>query len=139
MCASKRRAPEWGLQPCRQQHRGLDTGPRTRASFSRRSYSSGYGGVTRRLNLSGLEHEAQAYWATKDRVWRLSARLVMLVGPMPFETRIRELSERLAQCRDDAESLTLIQELQAVLHERIQQLREKVAGLPLLRRSPQQK
>jgi hypothetical protein len=51
---------------------------------------------------------------------------------MPFETRIRELSDQLAKCRDDIQSLKLAQELHAVLHERIQQLREKVAGLPLL-------
>jgi hypothetical protein len=51
---------------------------------------------------------------------------------MPFELRIRELSEQLASCRDDAKSLKLAQELQDVLHERIEQLREKVAGLPLI-------
>lgn len=51
---------------------------------------------------------------------------------MPFESRIRELSEALETCRDDAEALELAQELHAILHERIEQLRGKVAGLPLL-------
>jgi hypothetical protein len=51
---------------------------------------------------------------------------------MPFELRIRELSEQLASCCDDDRSLKLAQELQNVLHERIEQLREKVAGLPLI-------
>jgi hypothetical protein len=51
---------------------------------------------------------------------------------MPFGLRIRELSEQLSNCRDDARSLKLAKELQTVLHERIEQLREKAAGLPLV-------
>ena len=51
---------------------------------------------------------------------------------MPFEHRIRVLCEQLANCSDDATALNLIHELQAVLHERIEQLREKTAALPLL-------
>jgi hypothetical protein len=51
---------------------------------------------------------------------------------MPFEHRIRELSEQLANCTDNATALNLARELQAVLHERIEQLREKTTGLPLL-------
>ena len=51
---------------------------------------------------------------------------------MPFEFRIRQLSEQLADCQDDALSLKLAQELRDVLHERIEQLRERVAYLPLV-------
>jgi hypothetical protein len=51
---------------------------------------------------------------------------------MPFEYRIRELSNQLANCRDDAESLRLAQELQQLLHERIEQLRTQAETLPLL-------
>ena len=51
---------------------------------------------------------------------------------MPFENRIREISEQLANCPDDATALSLAYELQAVLHERIEQLREKTTALPLL-------
>jgi hypothetical protein len=51
---------------------------------------------------------------------------------MPFEHRMCDLSERLANCPDDATALSLALELQAVLHERIEQLREKTAALPLL-------
>jgi hypothetical protein len=47
---------------------------------------------------------------------------------MPFEARIRELSDQLANCRDDATALSLAQELQAVMHERIEQLRGEVAS-----------
>lgn len=54
---------------------------------------------------------------------------------MPFESTIRRLSDELIKCRDDGESLRIAQELQTVLHERIQQLREKATALPLLRRS----
>jgi hypothetical protein len=45
---------------------------------------------------------------------------------MPFDARIRELCNQLADCRDDAVSLSLAQELQIVLHERIEQLRGEV-------------
>ena len=48
---------------------------------------------------------------------------------MPSATRIRELSEQLANCRDDALSRKLAQEL---LHERIEQLRESATALSLL-------
>jgi hypothetical protein len=51
---------------------------------------------------------------------------------MPFETRIRELSEQLAHCHDDAEALKLAQEFQMVVHEHIEQLRSNTKGLPLL-------
>lgn len=51
---------------------------------------------------------------------------------MPFEARVRDLSERLAECEDEGLSLKLAQELQSVLHEQIERLREKVAGIPLL-------
>lgn len=57
---------------------------------------------------------------------------------MPFETRIRELSEQLGNCRDDVTALKLAQELQAVLHERIEQLRGAVRGLSLLTRQGQE-
>jgi hypothetical protein len=42
------------------------------------------------------------------------------------------LSNQLANCRDDAESLRLAQELQQLLHERIEQLRTQAETLPLL-------
>jgi hypothetical protein len=51
---------------------------------------------------------------------------------MPFEARISELSDKLAKCKDDAEALKLTQELQRVLHERIEQLRTKASGMALL-------
>ena len=51
---------------------------------------------------------------------------------MPFEPRVRELSERLAHCHDEAVALKIAQELQSALHEEIERLREKVAGMPLL-------
>lgn len=54
---------------------------------------------------------------------------------MPFEHRIRELCEQLADCRDDAAALRLAQELQALLHERIEQLRGHVSSLPLLKQT----
>jgi hypothetical protein len=54
---------------------------------------------------------------------------------VPFAQRIRELSAALTTCRDDAQSLKLAQELQALLHARIEQLREKVDALRLLPRS----
>jgi hypothetical protein len=57
---------------------------------------------------------------------------VARVIKMPFETRIRELSKQLANCRDDALSLELARELQTVLHERIEQLRDRLAALPLV-------
>jgi hypothetical protein len=57
----------------------------------------------------------------------------------PFGLRIRELSEQLANSRDDAQSLQLVQEMQALLHERIEQLRSNTAGFSLLtNRSPKQ-
>ena len=57
----------------------------------------------------------------------------------PFELRIRELSEQLANSRDDAQSLQLVQDMQALLHERMEQLLSKTAGLSLLaNRSPKQ-
>jgi hypothetical protein len=52
---------------------------------------------------------------------------------MPFESTIRRLSDELVKCRDDRESLRIAQELHAVLHEKIEQLREKAMALPLLR------
>lgn len=51
---------------------------------------------------------------------------------MPFEARVRTLSEQLANCSDESLSLKLAQELQSVLHEEIERLREKVAGMSLL-------
>jgi len=51
---------------------------------------------------------------------------------MPSATRIRELSEQLANCRDDALSRKLAQELQELLHEQIEQLRESATALSLL-------
>ena len=51
---------------------------------------------------------------------------------MPFETLMRELSERLAHCHDDAAALKLAQELQIVVPEHIEQPRSKTGGLPLL-------
>jgi len=57
---------------------------------------------------------------------------------MPFELRIRELSEQLASCKDDALALELAQELQRLLHERVEQLRTQTSGLKLLtKRKPQ--
>jgi hypothetical protein len=53
---------------------------------------------------------------------------------MPFESRIQELSRQLELCRNDGEALKLAQELQAILHERIEQLRDKTKNLPLLTR-----
>jgi len=58
---------------------------------------------------------------------------------MPFEARIRELSDLLASCDDDAQALELAQELRGVLHERIEQLREKLAGLPLMISRPKRR
>jgi hypothetical protein len=51
---------------------------------------------------------------------------------MPFEARISELSDKLASCKDDSLALKLAQELQGVLHERIEQLRTKTSGMALL-------
>jgi hypothetical protein len=51
---------------------------------------------------------------------------------MPFEARISELSDKLASCKDESEALKLAQELQAALHERIEQLRTKTSGMALL-------
>jgi hypothetical protein len=52
---------------------------------------------------------------------------------MPFETRIHQLSDQLLKCQDDATALKLAQELQEVLHERIEQLRTKATGITLLK------
>jgi predicted nucleic acid-binding Zn-ribbon protein len=51
---------------------------------------------------------------------------------MPFEARISELSDKLASCKDESEALKLTQELQAALHERIEQLRTQTSGMALL-------
>jgi hypothetical protein len=53
---------------------------------------------------------------------------------MPFEARIRELSEKLTGCGDDAEALQLAQELQTLLHEKIEKLRDTVASVGLITR-----
>ena len=50
---------------------------------------------------------------------------------MPLSYRIRELSSQLVDCDDDAESIRLARELQAVLQERIGQFRGRVERLPL--------
>jgi predicted alpha-1,6-mannanase (GH76 family) len=50
---------------------------------------------------------------------------------MPFEARIRELSEELANCNNER-ALKIALELQSLIHERIEQLRAQVDGLPLL-------
>jgi hypothetical protein len=59
-------------------------------------------------------------------------------NPMPFDARIRQLCTRLAECKDDVLSLKLAQELQVLLHERIEQIRGEVTGLPLLNRRRQE-
>jgi len=51
--------------------------------------------------------------------------------PMPFEARIRELSDELANCNNER-GLKIALELQSLIHERIEQLRAQVDGLPLL-------
>jgi len=51
---------------------------------------------------------------------------------MPFEARIRDLSEQLANCRDEVKSLELVHELQTVLHEHVEQLRRQTNALRLL-------
>jgi hypothetical protein len=53
---------------------------------------------------------------------------------MPFGLRIQELSKQLPECHDEAEAFKSAQELHAVLHEQIEQMRAKVVGLPLVRR-----
>jgi hypothetical protein len=40
-------------------------------------------------------------------------------------------SPQLANCHDDEQSLKLAQELQAVLHEHVEQLRQTMATLPM--------
>jgi hypothetical protein len=54
-----------------------------------------------------------------------------IIELMPFEARIRELSEELANCSDER-GLKIALELQTLIHERIEQLRSKLDGLPLL-------
>jgi hypothetical protein len=54
-----------------------------------------------------------------------------IVGQMPFEARIRELVEDLANCSNER-GLKIALELQSLIHERIEQLRAQVDGLPLL-------
>jgi hypothetical protein len=54
-----------------------------------------------------------------------------IVELMPFEARIRELSQGLANCNDER-GLKIALELQTLIHERIEQLRAKLDGLPLL-------
>lgn len=51
---------------------------------------------------------------------------------MPFEARITELSDKLRNCKDETESMKIAQELQTILHERIEQLRTKASGIALL-------
>lgn len=51
---------------------------------------------------------------------------------MPFDSRIRELSEQLANCKDDTRALVLAQELQRLLHESVEELRTQTSSLPLL-------
>jgi hypothetical protein len=51
---------------------------------------------------------------------------------MPFAARIQEVSEQLANCRDDALSRKLAQEMQELLHERIEQLRQQAKTLLVL-------
>jgi hypothetical protein len=47
---------------------------------------------------------------------------------MSIENRIRELSEKLVNCKDDLEALKLAQELQTLLHGQIEQLRRTLFG-----------
>jgi hypothetical protein len=54
-----------------------------------------------------------------------------IVQIMPFEARIRELSEELANCSNER-GLEIALELQTLIHERIEQVRAKLNGLPLL-------
>lgn len=63
--------------------------------------------------------------AEDDRVSDASTRF------MPFEARVRDLSERLASCKDERLSLEIALELQTVLHEQIELLRIKAAGVSL--------
>jgi hypothetical protein len=51
---------------------------------------------------------------------------------MPFQARVRDLCEQLANSKDEAVSLRLAQELQVVLHEEIELMRSKAIGVPLL-------
>jgi hypothetical protein len=64
-------------------------------------------------------------------VWRIEVQPAIVLR-MPFTARIKELSEQLARSKNDEESLRLAQELQALLHERIELLRSTVSGLPLV-------
>ena len=49
---------------------------------------------------------------------------------MFLEGRIRELCENIIACQDDAQAIVLAQELRSALHQRIEELRIKVAALP---------
>jgi hypothetical protein len=51
---------------------------------------------------------------------------------VPFESHLRQLCEELANCSDEKQSLLLAQDLKFLLHERIQQLRDKTSALELI-------
>jgi hypothetical protein len=51
---------------------------------------------------------------------------------MPFESRIQILSSELEHCEDDSRVMEILRELQDAIHERIEQIRTKVNGLPLI-------
>ena len=53
---------------------------------------------------------------------------------MFFDRTIRRLSRELASCEDDAQALQLAHELQTVLREQIEQIRQRMANFSLLRR-----
>ena len=63
---------------------------------------------------------------------------LLLPNILPFEHHIRDLCERLANCEDDALSLKLAGELQVALHDEIERLREKVAGMHVLHKNKKQ-
>lgn len=49
---------------------------------------------------------------------------------MSTEERVRDLSEAIIASEDEAEVLKLTRELQAVIHEHVEQLRAKLLEIP---------
>jgi len=58
---------------------------------------------------------------------------------MSFEARIEHLSRELENCEDDRQAIQLLRELQQAIHERIEQIRTDVNGLPLVAGRPDSK
>ena len=90
--------------------------------------------VVTAIEVVGATSSLTLIVSTQNAVFHIRHNRLLFCFNMPFESRIRQLSEQLANSKDDAQSLKLAHELQILLHERIEQLRLKAVALPLRRK-----